>query len=107
MTSEADGAREVRDVLHALGYGLVQREPRLPGFSGVRPDLIAWASDASGDLVPWAAIEFKAKKTKSPELLLPALARSRDLLGTHDHYAVINGQWFKAESLIARLAAVQ
>ncbi|WP_441958714.1 N-6 DNA methylase [Mycolicibacterium houstonense] len=96
MASEADGARELRDALNALGYGFVQRQPRLKG-SGVRPDVIAWASDESGELVPWAAITFKAKKTTNPDLLLPVLARSRDLFGTHDHYAVIDGQWFKAD----------
>jgi N-6 DNA Methylase len=97
MPSEADGAREAQDALHALGYGFVQREPLLPRSSGVQPDLIAWASDASGELVPWAAIEIKSKKKTTPDRLLPALARSQDLLGTQDHYAVINGQWFKAD----------
>lgn len=96
MASEADGARELRDALNALGYGFVQREPRLKG-SGVHPDVVAWASDESGELVPWAAITFKAKKATNPDLLLSVLARSRDLLGTHDHYAVMGGQWFKAD----------
>lgn len=106
MPSEADSAREARDVLHALGYGFVQREPLFPSSSGVRPDLIAWASDASGELVPWAAIEFKSKKITTPDLLLPALARSRDLLGTQDHYAVVNGQWFRADRGVRSLEPV-
>lgn len=32
--------------------------------------------------------------------------RCRDLLGTQDHYAVINGQWFKADGSVRTLAPV-
>jgi predicted RNA methylase len=103
MTKEVSMRDEVRARLRAAGFDLVQFESPLDASSKVRPDVVAWASDSNGELVPWAVVEVKAGQFKAPELALPALARSRDLLGTIDHYAVINGQWFKADRSVRSL----
>ncbi|GGJ70791.1 hypothetical protein GCM10010121_096790 [Streptomyces brasiliensis] len=39
-------------------------------------------------------------------LALPALARSRGLIDTVEHYAVINGQWFRADRGVRLLEPV-
>lgn len=97
MTKAAALRHEVRAKLRAAGFGLVQLEAPLDPSSKVRSDVVAWAADRSGELVPWAVVEMKSGQFKTPDLTLPALARCRDLLGTVDHYAVVNGQWFKAD----------
>ncbi|WP_068626883.1 HsdM family class I SAM-dependent methyltransferase [Oerskovia enterophila] len=106
MTREASMRDQVRARLRADGFDLVQLEAPLDPASKVRPDVVAWAADNSGELVPWAVVEIKSGQFKSPELALPALVRSRDLLGTIDHYAVVNGQWFKADRSVRSLAPV-
>ncbi|MFM9378797.1 class I SAM-dependent DNA methyltransferase [Gordonia sp. VNK21] len=97
---------EVRARLRVAGFELVQLEAPIDPRSKVRPDVVAWAADNSGELVPWAVVEIKSGQFKTPELALPALARSRDLLGTTDHYAVVNGQWFKADRSVRSLEPV-
>lgn len=106
MTKEASMRDEVRAKFRAAGFDLVQIEAPLDPSSKVRPDVVAWAADSNGELVPWAVVEMKSGQFKTPELALPALARSRDLLGTVDHYAVINGQWFKADRSVRSLEPV-
>ena len=44
------------------GFGLVMREPRMPLFGNYRPDVLAWASDEFGNLVPWALVEMKQEQ---------------------------------------------
>ncbi|WP_166029484.1 HsdM family class I SAM-dependent methyltransferase [Streptomyces chilikensis] len=97
MPSNKSDVAEVRAALRAVGYTVLQVQPRVEGLSGSRPDVLAWASNADGELVPWAVVECKNKKLRQPELVLPALEGSQDLLGTFEHYAVVNGQWFKAD----------
>ncbi|MET9966040.1 N-6 DNA methylase [Streptomyces sp. NPDC006356] len=96
---------DVRSRLRAAGYTLLQSEPRLEKLPNFRPDVLAWASNADGDLVPWAVVELKSR-LRQPEFALPALARSRDLMGTVEHYAVINGEWFKADRGVRSLEPV-
>lgn len=106
MTKDASTRDQVRAKLRAAGFELVQFESPLEPSSKVRPDVVAWAADGDGELVPWAVVEMKSGRLKPPELTLPALSRSRDLLGTMDHYAVVNGQWFKADRSVRSLEPV-
>lgn len=106
MTQEAFMRDGVRAELRAAGFELVQFEPPLDPSSKVRPDVLAWAANGNGDLVPWAVVDMKAGRFKTPELCLPALSRSRDLLGTVDHYALVNGRWFKADRSVRSLKQV-
>lgn len=106
MSNEVTSASNVREKLNESGFGFVQREPLLSGSTGDRPDIIAWASNATGELIPWVAVEIKSGKFKLPDLALPALSKYRDLLGTRDHYAVINGHWFKADRGVRSLEPV-
>ena len=99
----------IRDALVATGYEFVQLEPRMSDVkSSWRPDVVAWAADVGGTLVPWAAVENKKSSVAiQPEVILSALARARDLLGTVDHYVVVNGdEWYLADPGLQRLARV-
>jgi SAM-dependent methyltransferase len=102
MSDEALIAQRLRDA----GYSTVQMEPRVPGLSSVRPDVLAWASDADGVLVPWAVVEVKRGPAARPEVALGQLATVRDQLGTIDHYAVVNGEWFRADRSLRRVEPV-
>lgn len=97
MANEASSTALIRAALEAAGYQLIQFEPRLEGSSKYRPDVLALASNGDGDLVPWLVVEVKKGSMKTPELALPALMQARELLGTVEHYTVINGQWFRAD----------
>lgn len=97
MSNEASSNTQIRAALEAAGYQLIQFEPRLEGSSKYRPDVLALASNGDGDLVPWLVVEVKKGSMKTPELALPALMQAHELLGTVEHYAVINGQWFRAD----------
>lgn len=90
----------IRNALRQVGYEFIQLEARLPKISAsFRPDVLAWAANAEGKLVPWAVVEVKhGRMAQPPEFTLPVLARSRDLLGTVDHYAVMNGSWYRADA---------
>lgn len=99
----------VRDALLAAGYEFVQLEPRITGTKEKwRPDVLAWAADSGGTLVPWVVVELKeGPGAIRPELGLTALARARDLLGTVDHYVVVNEtEWFRADPGLQRLERV-
>jgi len=74
----------------------VDFEPRSNAGSKSRPDVIAYATNADGDLVPWLAVEIK-NGPKIPAVALPGLLMARELLGTTDHYAVVNGEWYRAD----------
>ncbi|MCW2904302.1 MAG: hypothetical protein JWO67_6567, partial [Streptosporangiaceae bacterium] len=106
MSNSSSRGADIRARLRAASYTLLQLEPRLEGLPNYRPDVLAWASNADGDLVPWAVVELKDGPFKQPELALPALARIRDLIGTVEHYVVINGQWFKADRGVRSLEPV-
>lgn len=106
MIEETLTRDDVRSKLRGAGFDLVQFEAPLDPSSKFRPDVVAWAADNSGDLVPWAVVEIKPGPFKNPELALPALARSRDMLGTVDHYVVVNSQWFKADRSVRSLEPV-
>lgn len=54
---------DVRSRLRAAGYTLLQSEPRLEKLPNFRPDVLAWASNTDGDLVPWAVVELKSRLT--------------------------------------------
>ena len=92
--------------MREIGFGFVQLQPHIAGKSGARPDVLAWASDRDGRLVPWAAVEIKSAKLTTPDLALPALARSRDLLGTREHYVVADGRWYQADRSVRSLEPV-
>lgn len=93
---------EIREALRIAGFGLIQDE-----IAGA--DVIAWASNESGELVPWAVVEEKTwPKDRSirPELGLSQLARARSKLGSQEHYVVANGQWFRADRALRTLERV-
>lgn len=94
------GALSVREALQQVGFEFIQIEPRLPKITtSFRPDVLAWAANTEGSLVPWAIVEVKRDQPKPPsEVTLSALAKSRDLLGTVDHYVVVNGSWYRADA---------
>lgn len=90
----------ITNALRQVGYEFIQLDAKMPQISAsFRPDVLAWAANAEGKLVPWAVVEVKrSRKDQPPEIVLSALAKSRDLLGTVDHYAVINGKWYRADT---------
>lgn len=98
---------QAQQALEDAGFAFVQVEPRLPELRSYRPDLIAWAGNERGELVPWAVVEVKRGSQKPPDLVLPQLARYRDLLGTVDHYAVVDGTWFRADDGLRSLRQVE
>lgn len=98
---------QVQRALEDAGFAFIQIEPRLPELRNYRPDLIAWAANDRGELVPWAVVEIWHGSQKRRELVLPQLARYRDLLDTVDHYVVLNGQWFRADDGLRSLRQVE
>ena len=95
MSQNIGWRADVKARLRASGYKLTDFEPKL-GKDSKRPAAIAYAANADGDLVPWLAVEVR-DSSKPPAAALPSLLASRDLLGTSDHYAVINGEWYRAD----------
>jgi SAM-dependent methyltransferase len=51
-------------------------------------------------------VEIVSARSKGPDLALPALSRSRDLLGTREHYAVVNGRWYRADRSVRSVEPV-
>ncbi|MFK0005083.1 N-6 DNA methylase [Paenarthrobacter sp. NPDC090522] len=94
MPNEQQRIREIADQLHELGYPIVETEFRLPDNMRAQADVVAWASDDMGELVPCLAIEIK--RGQRPETALPQLARVRSSLGTTEHYVVTDDGWFQA-----------
>jgi N-6 DNA Methylase len=106
LSSQSEDA--IRQALERAGFELIQFDARLPNIDEkLRPDVLAWASNAEGMLVPWAVIEVKNRRGHVvPELALPQLARTRDLLGTVDHYVILNGEWLRADAGLRSLEPV-
>jgi SAM-dependent methyltransferase len=98
----------IRNALRQVGYEFIQFDARLPKISAsLRPDVLAWAANAEGKLVPWAVVEVKHSRTSQPpEFALSVLARSRDLLGTVDHYSVVGDRWYRADAGLRTLTPV-
>ncbi|MBO2462677.1 HsdM family class I SAM-dependent methyltransferase [Actinomadura violacea] len=98
----------IRGALIAAGYEFVQFEPKIPGMWNWRPDAVAWAANSHGALVPWTVVEAQTSSDAiRPEVGLSVLARARDMLGTADHYIVMNGtDWYRADAGLQRLTAV-
>lgn len=94
MLSERERIREIVDQLRGLGYPLVQTEVRVPGAVGLRPDVLAWAVDETGAIVPRLAIEIK--HGRRAEAALPLLAQVRASLGTVEHYVLTDEGWWQA-----------
>lgn len=98
----------VKQRLLDAGFGLVMCEPRMPLFGNYRPDVLAWASDEFGNLVPWALVETKQKQDTHPALALQQLSALRSQLGTREHYIVINEtEWLKADPGLQTLNEVE
>ncbi len=97
----------VRRALESVGYAFVQEEPRLLALRNHRPDFLGWAPNAYGDLVPWAIVEVKYGARKPPEFFLPQLARYRDLVGSVEHYIVIDDDWFRADHGLRSIEPVE
>lgn len=99
----------VQQSLVNAGFNLVMRETQILGAKGNHSNLLAWAPDGSGSLVPWTAVEMSVQKVKPPHpaLALQRLAVLRDQLGTREHYLVINDtEWLKADSGLQTLEKV-
>ena len=61
LSSQSEGA--IRQALERAGFELIQFDARLPNIDEkLRPDVLAWASNAEGMLVPWAVIEVKNRR---------------------------------------------
>jgi hypothetical protein len=88
---------EAHNALKQAGFFFVQEEPRLAELRNYRPDLLAWADNSEGKLVPWAVTEVRRRLNGPLELVLPQLARYRDLIGTVDHYLLHGGLWYLAD----------
>lgn len=106
------GSRGERtDVAHAqealtnAGFRIVMREPVLRGAPRLKADVVAWASNSDGELVPWAVVEVK-RGSIAPLAAVPTLNAFRENLGTADHYAVVNGDWYKADRALQALERV-
>lgn len=96
MVNERESRGQIRAALKAAGYRVVQLDSKL-GDTKMRADAVGYAANADGDLVPWIVVEAKNGVHASPEIALPRLLQARELLGTVEHYAVLNGQWFHAD----------
>lgn len=106
-TSEgAMAARAVAERLREAGFEVVRTSAQA---SDLGADVIAWAANASGQVVPWVAVEVKAssKKPTPPQIALPRLARARDGHGTQEHYIVIDGDWYRADRALRSVAPVK
>ena len=115
--SQSASAKSVRQALERAGYRFIQDDPQIPKGKNkspqskssltFRPDVLAWAADPNGKLVPWAVVEIKSRSVKlPPEVALPELARSRDTYGTVDHYVVLHGDWYQADVGLRKLVSV-
>ncbi|WP_187358395.1 class I SAM-dependent DNA methyltransferase [Microbacterium testaceum] len=99
-------AKHVVEQLRHAGFKSVESELRIAGTNS-RPDIVAWAANEDGKVVPWVVVEIKSgESTSKPELVLPQVAQYANTLGTVDNYAVIGAKWFKADRSLRRLEPV-
>lgn len=102
---EAIVARVVEQLRHA-GFRSVESDLRIAGTNS-RPDIVAWAANEDGKVVPWVVIEIKSGASSSkPEFVLPQVAQYANTLGTADNYVVVGTKWFKADRSFRRLEPV-
>lgn len=94
MKSESARVVDVIARLRDAGYPFVQSEVQLPNAPGLRVDVLAWAADEDGELLPRVAVEIK--RSTRPEVALPLLAQARAALGTTVHFVVTDKGWFSA-----------
>lgn len=94
--------------LRSVGYPLVRRDvPAWAGRAKLRIDVVAWGADAAGELVPQAAVEVKERgSTEAIPAALHQLATSRDLLGTRQHYLLLDGVWYMANAGLTAVVPV-
>lgn len=81
--------------LREAGYRLVQTEVRILGTSRLKVDVLGWAGNDEGALVPQVAVQVK--RSGRPEISLPILEQAQRSLGTVDHYVVTDQGWFTAD----------
>lgn len=105
MANERESRGQIRFVLEAAGYRVVQLESKL-GDTKMRADAVGYAANADGELVPWIVVEAKNGAHAKPETTLPHLLQARQHLGTVEHYAVLNGQWFRADRSLRTFSLV-
>lgn len=106
MPKKSDRLREIQARLKEAGYRLVEFEPRVRDSKAFTPDVLGYASNADGDLVPRVVVEVRSGSAK-PDSTLPALLKAQELLGTVDHYCVIDGQWYRADRSLRSLVHVE
>lgn len=106
MAREIDGRADIRAALQGAGYRVIQLDPKIDGAESRRVDALAYAANADGDLVPWVAVEVKNGDKIKPEMLLSQLAKWREVLGTAEHYAVVNGRWYGADRALRAVEPV-
>jgi hypothetical protein len=96
-----------RAALLDAGFPFVQVEPRLPELRNLRPDLLAWAPDGAGDLVPWAVVEVK-HRADDADRSLAVFGRYRDLVNTVEHYVYLDdGAWFRADDGLLSMERIE
>lgn len=98
---------ETYRALEQAGFLFVQEEPRLAELRNHRPDFLAWADNSEGELVPWAVVEVKRRLNAPPDVVLPQLARYRDLVGTVDHYLLLDDTWYLADEGLRSLRQIE
>ena len=94
--------------LRSVGYPLVRRDvPASAGRPRLRVDVVAWGADEAGELVPQVAVEVKESGGADaiPDALRQ-LATSRELLGTRQHYLLLDGVWYAADTGLTTAAPV-
>lgn len=95
MNDEMTQIQNVAHRLRSLGYPLVQTNFLIPTAKGQHGDVLAWATDDSGELVPYLVVEVKAGGQR-PETALPQLAQICSSLGTEEHFVVVDDDWFRS-----------
>lgn len=106
MPKKSDRLHHIQARLKEAGYRLVELEPRVGDKKAFRPDVLAYASNADGDLVPRAVVEVK-RGLAVPDSTLPALMKAQELLGTVDHYCVVDDKWYRADRSLRSLKQVE
>lgn len=100
---EAGVATRAANALREAGFALVQIAPNLPRVG--RLDVLAWAANENGELVPHTVVEIK--RGIRPEPSLPQLAQTQAALGTVEHYVLTDEQWYRAEPGLRTLKSVK